>query len=80
MYHGHHSAVQYTERQMRAIWRKLAWRFLLGRKIDIVLTHAPFGIHDAEDPCHQGFLTFSALFTNTGPATLFTAIPISATD
>ncbi|NLL43769.1 MAG: metallophosphoesterase [Firmicutes bacterium] len=68
MYHGHQSAVQYTERQMRAIWKKTAWRFLLGRKIDIVLTHAPpFGIHDAEDPCHQGFLTFSRIIHKYKP-------------
>ena len=68
MYHQHPSAVQYTEAQMRMIWRKTAWRFLFGRTIDIVITHAPpFGIHDAEDPCHQGFLTFSRIIHKYRP-------------
>lgn len=41
MFYHHPSAIQYTERQMRSIWRRMAWRFRFGRKIDIVLTHAP---------------------------------------
>ena len=68
MHHQQGSDVEYTERQMRAIWRKMAWRFLLGRKIDIVLTHAPpFGIHDGEDPGHKGFLTFSRIIQKFKP-------------
>ncbi len=68
MFHQHQTAIQYTERQMKAIWRKMAWRFLLGRKIDIVLTHAPpFGVHDGEDQCHKGFLTYSRIIHKYKP-------------
>jgi len=36
-----------------------SWRY--GRRLDILLTHAPpWGIHDAPDPCHQGFRSFRA--------------------
>lgn len=55
---------QYTERQMyrkimrltpRIYWNQ--WRH--GRKLDILLTHAPpFGIHDGTDLCHRGFKSF----------------------
>ena len=68
MFYHHPTAVQYTEWQMRRTWSRMRWRFLLGRKIDIVLTHAPpFGIHDAEDQCHKGFLTFSRIIHKHKP-------------
>lgn len=47
---------QYEESQMRS----LIWRMMPGiwfrRGVDLVIAHAPpRHIHDAEDPCHQGF-------------------------
>jgi hypothetical protein len=39
--------------------RLLINRVLLGRAVDIVLTHAPpRGIHDRDDICHRGFKCF----------------------
>jgi uncharacterized protein len=39
--------------------RLLINRLLLGRAVDIVLTHAsPRGIHDRDDVCHRGFKCF----------------------
>ena len=68
MFYHHPQAVQYTEREMWWTWVRMRWRFWFGRKIDIVLTHAPpFGIHDAEDQCHKGFLTFSRLIHKYRP-------------
>jgi len=64
---------QYTEGQMRRrVWRltpKLWWNAMRkGRAMDILLTHAPpRGIHDAEDPAHQGFETFLALIKKWKP-------------
>ncbi|MCR4391377.1 MAG: metallophosphoesterase [Candidatus Acetothermia bacterium] len=59
--HGEH---QYTEREMRRRVRRLGpalwWnRVRGGQALDILLTHAPpRGIHDHEDPAHQGFHAF----------------------
>jgi Icc-related predicted phosphoesterase len=55
---------QYTDFQMwweiiRLVPRLLFNRFLHGRYLDILLTHAPpLGIHDKEDRCHRGFKPF----------------------
>ncbi len=55
---------QYTQRQMS---RKAALlgikllrqRLLKGRRLDILITHAPpLGIHDGKDLCHTGFVAF----------------------
>ncbi len=52
---------QYTQREMSLLAASMApglWlnRLRYGRAIDILITHAPpFGIHDADDLCHQGF-------------------------
>ncbi|MGC8962851.1 MAG: metallophosphoesterase family protein [Candidatus Bipolaricaulaceae bacterium] len=64
---------QYTEGEMRRrafrLFPKLWWnRHRKGRALDILLTHAPpRGIHDAADPAHQGFETFSALIRRWKP-------------
>lgn len=55
---------QFTEGEMR--WRiikmlpHLWWNKLVhGRYLDILVTHAaPYGIHDASDPCHVGCRMF----------------------
>jgi Icc-related predicted phosphoesterase len=55
---------QYTNFQMygqilRLIPALLFNRLFRGRFLDVLLTHAaPQGIHDREDPCHQGFEAF----------------------
>jgi Icc-related predicted phosphoesterase len=55
---------QYTNFQMccqilRLVPALLFNRLFRGRFLDVLLTHAaPRGIHDREDPCHQGFETF----------------------
>ncbi len=64
---------QYTEGQMRRrvlrLFPKLWWNaHSRGRAVDILLTHAPpRGIHDAEDPAHQGFETFLGLIKRWRP-------------
>ena len=68
MYYHAHSAVQYSERQMWWKWQRLRLSILMKRRIDIILTHAPpLGIHDAEDQCHKGFLTFSQMIHKYRP-------------
>ncbi len=53
---------QYTQREMswmvRRMVPKLLWNTVrYGRPIDILVTHAPpWGIHDAPDAAHQGFV------------------------
>ena len=54
---------QYTEGEMRLkalrLWPQLALERLRGRRLDVLLTHAPpRGIHDASDLPHRGFQTF----------------------
>ena len=47
---------QYTERQMRKRIRRLRWKLLRHRGVDIVVTHAPAtGYGDGEDYAHRGF-------------------------
>ena len=59
---------QYTERQMlfrilRLIPRMALYRISCGRWVDILVTHAaPTGIHDRDDPCHQGFRCFPVVY------------------
>jgi len=67
---------QYTEREMA--WK--AWRLVPslmfnrmfhGRYLDILITHAPpFGIHDREDRCHQGFRAFLTFMERFRPSYL----------
>ncbi len=55
---------QYTDKQMKRQLLSLVPRLVLnkiryGRYLDILVTHAsPAGIHDKNDPCHQGFSSF----------------------
>ena len=55
---------QYTEREMsQKVWALTPYlllnKFLHGRYLDILITHAPpFGIHDRPDRCHSGFRAF----------------------
>lgn len=68
MFYHSPKAVQRTEREMWWHWQKLKIKLMLTKNIDIILTHAPpFGIHDAEDQCHKGFLTFSKMIHKYQP-------------
>ncbi len=68
MYYQAQHAVQRTEREMWLVWQKVRPQILLRRRVDIVVAHAPpFGIHDGEDECHRGFLTFSKLIHRYRP-------------
>ena len=59
---------QYTETQMRSIIRMLRPKIWWCGGIDIVITHAPpRHIHDAQDPCHQGFECFRRLIEKYQP-------------
>jgi Icc-related predicted phosphoesterase len=64
---------QYTEQEMaRKVWglgpRLVLNRFLYGRYLDILITHAPpEGIHDKEDRCHQGFRAFVTFMNRFRP-------------
>ena len=59
---------QYTEKEMSRFIGRL--RLALWRRgaPDIVITHAPPRyIHDAEDPCHKGFRSFSRFINKYNP-------------
>jgi hypothetical protein len=64
---------QYTEREMagkvRSLASALVWnRLRHGRFLDILITHAPpAGIHDLDDPCHNGFRTFRTFMERFQP-------------
>ena len=59
---------QYTERQMRAIIRRLRWTLWWRGGVDMVITHAPpRHIHDAEDRCHRGFESYLRLIDRYQP-------------
>ena len=53
------SEFQMWMRMIRLVPRMLRYRVFRGRWLDVFLTHAtPAGIHDRDDPCHQGFKSF----------------------
>ena len=64
---------QYTQAQMR--WRALSLEFRIrlkggraGRKLDVLLTHAPpFGVGGAEDAAHVGFAAFLRIIRDFQP-------------
>ena len=68
-----HGANQYSQAQMG--WRALKLELKIrlgrvrhGRKLDILVTHAPpFGIGEAADPAHVGFVAFLRLIRNFQP-------------
>lgn len=67
---------QYTQAQMR--WRALSLEFRVqlkrgraGRKLDIILTHAPpFGVGEAADAAHVGFAAFHRMIRELHPTLL----------
>jgi Icc-related predicted phosphoesterase len=67
---------QYTQAQMR--WRALNLEFRLrlkrvksGRKLDVLITHAPpFGVGEAEDAAHVGFVGFRRIIDGLHPLVL----------
>lgn len=65
---------QYSERQagwqVFGLLQRLRWnRLRYGRRLDILITHAPpRGIHDAADLPHQGFTSYLKLLRAARPA------------
>ncbi len=67
---------QYTQAQMR--WRALNLEFRTrlkrvrsGRKLDVLITHAPpFGAAPAEDAAHVGFIAFHRIIQGLRPVLL----------
>jgi Icc-related predicted phosphoesterase len=67
---------QYTQAQMR--WRALNLEFRTrlkrvraGRKLDVLVTHAPpFGVAPAEDAAHVGFVAFQRIIKSLHPLLL----------
>lgn len=59
---------QYKEQEMRRIIRGLRPRIWWRGGLDLVIAHAPpRGVHDEEDPCHQGFESFRWLIRKYHP-------------
>ena len=64
---------QYTEQEMaRKVWALLPGllmnRIRYGRYLDVLVTHAPpYGIHDGQDRCHQGFQAFVSFMERFRP-------------
>jgi Icc-related predicted phosphoesterase len=59
---------QYTNKQMRKRVRRLRFKLWRSKGFDILVTHAPArGLHDDEDPCHQGFHVFNELIERYHP-------------
>ena len=60
--------IQYTEKQMRRVVRRLKPRLWWQGGVDIMVTHAPPRfIHDAEDRCHKGFNVYRQLIRSYAP-------------
>lgn len=67
---------QYSQAQMR--WRVLNLEFRIrtkrvraGRKLDLVITHAPpFGVAEAKDAAHVGFVAFHRIIKGLHPVLL----------
>lgn len=59
---------QYTDEQMEKRVRRMRWKLLRHRGIDILLTHAPaYEMNDGRDLPHQGFKTFVGLMEKYRP-------------
>jgi uncharacterized protein len=60
--------VQYTEKQMRAVVRRLRLKLWWRGGVHVIVTHAPPRfIHDAEDRCHRGFRIYRQLIRKYAP-------------
>ena len=67
---------QYSQAQMR--WRVLSLEFrirtkrvMAGRKLDLFVTHAPpFGVAEAKDAAHVGFVAFHRIIKSLHPVLL----------
>jgi Icc-related predicted phosphoesterase len=68
-----HGPYQYSQRRMWAMVSSLVPKLMqnktqYGRYLDVFVTHAaPTGIHDADDPAHQGVDAFRWLIENFKP-------------
>ena len=61
-------ANQYTESQMRRRIRKMWWKLVRYKGVDIVVSHAPVaGFGDMDDAAHRGFECFKRLIDKYQP-------------
>jgi Icc-related predicted phosphoesterase len=59
---------QYTEKQMKAVIRRLRISIWWRGGLDLVFTHSPpRHIHDGKDLCHRGFESFRRLIARYEP-------------
>lgn len=59
----------YTDGQMKSRVRKLVPKIIWNKGLDILVTHAAaYGIGDDDDPCHEGFKSFSYLLDTYSPS------------
>jgi Icc-related predicted phosphoesterase len=59
---------QYTEGEMQVLARRLGGEIRRRGGVDVVISHAPpRHVHDREDPCHQGFVSFHRLIARHAP-------------
>jgi Icc-related predicted phosphoesterase len=62
------SKYQYTEKEMRARYRKLRFKLWKAGGVDILLTHSPArGINDQDDLPHRGFMVFRDIMDKYHP-------------
>ena len=62
------SPYQYTEKEMRARYRKLKFKLWRAGGVDILLTHSPArGINDQDDLPHRGFSVFRDIMDKYHP-------------
>ena len=60
---------QYTEKQMNRTIARLRFSLWRNGRPDLVITHAPpRHIHDGEDLCHQGFVSYIKFIEKYQPA------------
>jgi uncharacterized protein len=63
--------VQYSERQMRRIFRRMRIQSIFKGAPDLIVTHAPpAGPHSGHDQCHGGFETFNLAMEVWHPSVL----------
>lgn len=59
---------QYTQREMTERVKKMKWKILKNRGIDILLTHSPaYGLNDGKDLPHIGFQAFHSILNQYQP-------------
>lgn len=59
---------QYTEKEMAERVKKLRFKLLINKGLDILLTHSPaYGLNDGKDLPHRGFQVFHSIINQYQP-------------